>query len=327
MDDLFLTRKVRNELKKPLGMLIIGRNKKRVVRKILRKISKLKYEKLICVGDTATNSFLSIGFRPDICIFDGRIRRNRYIKVKLKPTLYIYNPPSSINKEAWKVIKRAIKSKKKENIFVEGEEDLLVIPCVILSKNNIVVYGQPSKGIVFLTSDKETRKKFVKIIKKMKKGKFEKVIVGGTFDRLHIGHKFFLKTASFYGRKMIVGLTSDEMCRKKTDFDKIWKYDKRKKVLYRFLKRNKIKFEIVKIHDIFGPALKIRGECAIVVTGETEKNAIKINKKRMGMGLKEIEMIVLYFIKSKDGKIISSSRIRAGEIDRNGKLILSNIVF
>ena len=320
MQDLFLTKKLRNELKKPLGKLFAGENERKVVLNLIKKISGEKYEKLITVGDTATNSFLSIGFKPQICIFDGRIKRNEYVETKLKPSLTLYNPPSSITKESWEIIKRAIKRKKMEKIFVNGEEDLLVIPCVLLSKNSFIVYGQPSKGLVLLRSDEKTRKRFKKILGKMKKGKFEKVIVGGTFDRLHIGHKFFLKTASFYGKKMIIGLTSEEMCRKKKEFKEIWSYEKRKRVLVNFLKRNRINFEITKIYDIFGPALKLEDDCAIVVTEETEKNAKKINERRMKNGMNELEIIVLYFIKSKDGKIISSSRIRKGEIDRDGNL-------
>lgn len=318
MEDLFLTKEVRNELKKPLGKLFSGKNEREVVKKVIKEISN---KKLICVGDTATNSFLSIGFKPDICIFDGRVRRNEYIKTRLKPNLFVYNPPSSITKESWRIIKSAIKSGIGK-IFVNGEEDLLVIPCVLLSKDNFIVYGQPSEGLVLVRSDEKAKRRFKKILLEMKRGKFKRVIVGGTFDRLHIGHKFFLKTASFYGKKMIIGLTSEEMCRKKEDFEKIWSYEKRKRLLVNFLKRNRIDFEIKKIHDIFGPALKIN-EGVIVVTEETERNARKINERRRKNGMKELEIVVLYFIKSKDGKIVSSSRIRKGEIDRNGNLLIS----
>ncbi len=40
--------------------------------------------------------------------------------------------------------------------------------------------------------------------------KFRKVAVGGTFDTLHTGHTALLFTALNYGRKVLVGVTSDE---------------------------------------------------------------------------------------------------------------------
>jgi hypothetical protein len=57
--------------------------------------------------------------------------------------------------EAWIAI--AIGLRKKSRIVVNGEEDLLVIPAVLLAKNgSAVVYGQPGRGMVLI---KVTEKK------------------------------------------------------------------------------------------------------------------------------------------------------------------------
>ncbi|MEA1992907.1 MAG: adenylyltransferase/cytidyltransferase family protein, partial [Euryarchaeota archaeon] len=53
----------------------------------------------------------------------------------------------------------------------------------------------------------------------------EKIIASGTFDRLHKGHKFFLKKAFEYGY-VLIGLTDDEMVKNKKNADRIWRFSK-----------------------------------------------------------------------------------------------------
>lgn len=45
--------------------------------------------------------------------------------------------------------------------------------------------------------------------------KFHTVAIAGTFDRLHKGHRFFISQAFKFGRKVIIGLTSDKYVKKK----------------------------------------------------------------------------------------------------------------
>ncbi len=53
--------------------------------------------------------------------------------------------------EAWQIVKRAIGGREAV-IYVEGEEDLLVLPVILEAPNNaFVVYGQPSQGLVVVT--------------------------------------------------------------------------------------------------------------------------------------------------------------------------------
>jgi len=154
----FLPNKIRGELKKIWGFPIFG--KKLEVRKKFQQIlKKKKFKKIITVGD-----YCSLNLPSNVKIFDGKIKR-RKIKKLPKFSLSCGNPAGTIQKEVWPVIKKAIKNK--ENIFIDGEEDLLVIPCVLLSKKKTaVIYGLVDKGVCLIEVSPETQKDFKELLKK-----------------------------------------------------------------------------------------------------------------------------------------------------------------
>ncbi|MFA4701212.1 phosphopantetheine adenylyltransferase [Pyrococcus kukulkanii] len=152
--------------------------------------------------------------------------------------------------------------------------------------------------------------------------KFKKVVVGGTFDRLHLGHKALLRKAFEVGEIVYVGLTSDEMVREKPYAEKILPYERRLRDLLMFFEVNSFKnYRIIKIHNAIGFTTKIKSLEAIVVSEETYKGALLVNRAREELGLKPLEIVVIPLVKSKLGGKISSSLIRAGLIDPFGNPI------
>ena len=152
--------------------------------------------------------------------------------------------------------------------------------------------------------------------------KYKCVAIGGTFDRLHKGHKFLLIKAFELGEKVIIGLTSDSFCRERKPSMELQNYNERKKQLLDFINSidKHLNFEIVPLDDKYGPALTDENIDAIIVTSETKPTALEINRKRVENGLKPLEIHVEKFILADDGSPISSTRIRRGEITSDGSL-------
>jgi len=158
MKTYFLPKKLRPELRKVWGTLLFN-GEKEVRKKIQQLAKKRKFKKIITVGD-----YCSLTLPSDIKIFDGKIKRVK-IKKPAKFSLSCRNPAGTVQKETWKVVKMAIKNR--ENVFVDGEEDLLVIPAVLLSeKNTAVIYGFPEKGVCLIEVSPKIKRDLKELLKK-----------------------------------------------------------------------------------------------------------------------------------------------------------------
>jgi pantetheine-phosphate adenylyltransferase len=148
------------------------------------------------------------------------------------------------------------------------------------------------------------------------------VCIGGTFDPLHKGHKALLKKAfqvAGANGSVFIGVTSERMTKKK---GKITSFDKRKKSIVEFLSNGNLLSQttIQPLSDKYGPS--ISGDFdAIVVSPETKPTAVEINQKRRQTGKKPLQIVVVPLVLAEDGRPISSTRIRNGEIDEDGTLL------
>lgn len=153
-------------------------------------------------------------------------------------------------------------------------------------------------------------------------GTYNHAVLGGTFDHLHAGHHSHLSTAVSCAPRLTIGLTSDEMIVKKPFARSLESYEVRHAGLVAWFAKHALKtdYEIVKIDDIYGPAGHVATYDALVATASTQANAMRVNTKREEEGVAALPLVLAQEIPADDGALISSTRIRAGEIDRDGHL-------
>ena len=148
---------------------------------------------------------------------------------------------------------------------------------------------------------------------------FDTVATGGAFDILHKGHYILLLKAFEAGNHVIIGLSSDNYANQKKN--KIANdYHIRLKNLRKFIKEkfNKSNYTIYELNDFYGPTVLNREVQAIVTTESSKENCIKINALRESKNITKLEIVIVPLAEDHEGKVISSTRIRQGEIDLNG---------
>ena len=151
----------------------------------------------------------------------------------------------------------------------------------------------------------------------MNSKKYNKVAVGGTFDKFHDGHKKLLSTAFDIGNEIEIGVTSDAFGGLKGDIDSC----KVRMANLKLFFADKSNFVVVPLDDPYGTTIYDGDFEAIVVSEETEPTAVKINEIRTSKGMKPLDIVVVSFVLAYDGNPISSTRIRCGEINQNGNFI------
>ena len=148
---------------------------------------------------------------------------------------------------------------------------------------------------------------------------FDIVATGGTFDILHKGHYMLLQKSFEVGRMIIIGVSSDSYATRKQK-KIINNYDIRQENLNKFINKNfkKSNYSIYELDDFYGPTVLTRDVQAIITTESSLENCLKINRLRKSKGIPQLEIILVPLEEDKEGKVISSTRIRKGEIDVNG---------
>jgi len=150
-----------------------------------------------------------------------------------------------------------------------------------------------------------------------------KVMVGGTFDPLHDGHRQLLsRSFELAGPDgyVVIGLTTDSFASKK--MHPIHPFAARKADLEEFIAKKQFTTlcEIEPLSDRYGSATDADFD-AIVVSEETLPVAVEINKLRSGKKKRKVDIHQITCVLADDGRWISSTRIWRGEIDVHGKLI------
>ena len=151
--------------------------------------------------------------------------------------------------------------------------------------------------------------------------KFDQIATGGTFDIIHKGHLELLKKAFEISSNVIIGLTSDEFAEKKGK-KIVNDYSSRLATLISVIEQKfpNSSFRISKLENDFGPAVLEEGVQALIVSEEKSLQGKVLNKLRAEKNLSEVEIVVVPMALAKDGKRISTTRIRNSEIDHEGNL-------
>jgi pantetheine-phosphate adenylyltransferase len=146
--------------------------------------------------------------------------------------------------------------------------------------------------------------------------------MGGTFDHIHRGHRALLQRAFDTSEYVVIGLTSDDFAKssgKKILHDFAFRKAKLNEYLRgRFPRR---KYRITKLDTQFGPAIFTKDIEALILSSETAYSLKLANEKRRELGLPDLKAEVVDMVLADDSDRISSTRIRAGEIDTEGKIL------
>ena len=160
------------------------------------------------------------------------------------------------------------------------------------------------------------------LLSKYYKPRFKLAGVGGTFDNIHVGHLALLNIAFRLAEKVYIGCTTDELVHKLDKKGDIESFEVRRRNLEKALRKYEW-IERASIHpleDPYGPMISDPRFELLVVSPFTYKRGTEINEHRIKRGLNPVYLEVCPIVLAEDGKPISSTRIRNGELHPNGKV-------
>lgn len=158
-----LPQNIREDLKSPLGDVV-------QTQQVIQLLSDKGPTLIVAVGDIVTKTLQDAGRPADIEIIDYRTRRADIKRVDGGSNFDAINPAGTITKEAAIHIESALKQAQKthepKRIIIQGEEDLLALPAILLAPlGSIILYGQFDRGIVIVEADEKMKENVSEIIK------------------------------------------------------------------------------------------------------------------------------------------------------------------
>mgnify|MGYP005738795205 CR=1 FL=1 len=155
-------------------------------------------------------------------------------------------------------------------------------------------------------------------------GGHARCLLGGTFDRLHDGHKDLLHAGLQAASHLEVHVTTDGMALAKDH--RIQPMEDRMAAVEAALRNvRESGWSLHMLEDAFGPAPTHATADALVVSPETRTGGEAINRKRDQAGLAPLTLIEVPHRKNAAGSILSSTAIRNGRMDVAGEAWISEV--
>ena len=158
-ETLVLPQNLRDELKKPLGILI-----EKIDNETIKNCTYL-----ITVGDETTKIFNNSSLKLNIAVVDFKVAGVKQFSdfkelgfLGAEEIVRVKNPPGHITPELFKTIFEIFKKKGNDQLIIkiDGEDDLSVLPLILSSPlRSCIFYGQPDKGIVSIAVDENVKNK------------------------------------------------------------------------------------------------------------------------------------------------------------------------
>lgn len=152
--------------------------------------------------------------------------------------------------------------------------------------------------------------------------KYDVVAVGGTFDRLHAGHRLLLTVASWTTKGCLwVGVTGSKLLTRKKHANLIASFDQRAEDVRSFVQQTKPdlpELRVQELEDAAGASGTDPGVQALVLTKETMKGGVAVNEQRHKSGLQKLDLVVVDILFQSSSKL-SSTALRAADFARNSR--------
>jgi predicted metal-dependent HD superfamily phosphohydrolase/phosphopantetheine adenylyltransferase len=164
------------------------------------------------------------------------------------------------------------------------------------SKGSSAAASCDLKGVSRKHAAPDTLERDSQAAKRHRPIRYENVVIGGTFDHLHEGHRILVSVAAILAtKKLVIGLSTGPLLVKKKHREYMQSYAQREFALERFIHNinPSIRIDIVPLVDMFGPS-GIRPELqAIVVSKETAKGGGMVNAERCKNKVDSLDVVVV----------------------------------
>lgn len=133
---------------------------------------------VLAVGDVVSMTLRDLDITPKLLVVDYRTQRHeddpKYreaLEAVGDREVRVRNPPATITREAWDAIADALAAEGTTRIVVDGEEDMLGIPCFLeAGAGSIVLYGIPGEGVAVVPVDARVQAMVGRIVEQMVEG-------------------------------------------------------------------------------------------------------------------------------------------------------------